>query len=163
MKTKLWTGFKDEWLESFKLLEKEELVEVLSLLVEHKNNGSVNISNCSRTVQVVWSTYQAELDRMADISKKRSEAGKKGGDTTQANLSKEEQKLKSNALLTFAKANSSKTNVCYTDTDTDKDKDIVKDKVEDIVIVGDSIITSKGISRSQKETIELFDKMFDSI
>jgi len=163
MKTKLWTGFKDEWLESFKLLEKEELVEVLSLLVEHKNNGSVNISNCSRTVQVVWSTYQAELDRMADISKKRSEAGKKGGDTTQANLSKEEQKLKSNALLTFAKANSSKTNVCY--TDTDKDKDIVKDKdkVEDIVIVEDITITSKGISRSQKETIELFDKMFDSI
>jgi hypothetical protein len=159
MKTKLWTGFKDEWLESFKLLEKEELVEVLSLLVEHKNNGSVNISNCSRTVQVVWSTYQAELDRMADISKKRSEAGKRGGDTTQANLSKEEQRLKDNALLTFAKANSSKTNVCYTDKDKDKDKV----KVEDIVIVEDSIITTKGISRSQKETIELFDKMFDSI
>jgi len=121
---KLWTGFKDEWLESFKFLDKEELIEVLQLLVEHKNSGSVDISNCLRTVQAVWSTYQAELDRMADISNKRAESGSQGGRVTQATLNKEEQRLKERALLTFAKANSSKTSVCYTDTDKDTDIEI---------------------------------------
>lgn len=128
---KLWTGFKDEWLDSFKLLEKDELIEVLQLLVEYKNNGSANISNCSRTVQVVWSTYQAELDRMADISNKRAKSGSEGGKVTQAKSSKELQTTKDNALLTFAKANSSKTNVCYTDTDKDIDSTIeVRDKIQ---------------------------------
>lgn len=142
---KLWTGFKDEWLESFKFLEKEELIEVLQLLVQYKDNGSANISNCSRTVQVLWSSYQAELDRMADISEKRKASGSEGGRATQAALGREEQRLKERALLTFAKANTSKTNVCYTDKDKDTDIEIgIGTGVDrDIEIYRSKLINSK--------------------
>ena len=144
-----------DYQQHLELLSDAERGKLLIALLEYGKNGTMPQLDGAALMAFSFIKAQKERDaaKYAEVCKKRSEAGKKGGRPPKTDAEKESKKSKQKQNKA-TESNEKQTETKKADTDTDTDTDTVTDTVT--VINNPPIIPPKGTDAQERRFAEFW-------